>query len=312
MMEKHKFRFPIPLEKEEIGNQKSREKKVSIKQLIANQQNAKISTGPVTIQGKEIVAKNAIKHGIFTKDLLIGAGAANENLVEYEELLDKLMECLLPRNQIESLLVEKIAVDFWRLRRTIRFEAGSISKHIEQLIKSGYSERSDNDTLDREIEYAEKRIRWNTAYLKHLRKNEVTFDQPTWESKSILSDIVEDFRLIARGLSNLTAAEHNSLYKEEGTFKSLSELLARHGYSQDEQIATRLIEIYVEENQKLNREIESLQKRKVGNQVEDLRNEMIGSVPEGEDAEKAMKYERSIQKSIFQNLFLLKKLQGLF
>ena len=38
----------------------------------------------------------------------------------------------------------------------------------------------------------------------------------------------------------------------------------------------------------------------------------IGSVPSEENSEKALKYERSIQKSIFQNLFLLKKLQRVF
>jgi hypothetical protein len=35
------------------------------------------------------------------------------------------------------------------------------------------------------------------------------------------------------------------------------------------------------------------------------------SLPDGYGAEKVMKYEKSIQKSIFQNLSVLKKLQSL-
>ena len=45
----------------------------SEKQLLANLQNAQLSTGPVTIEGKEVIATNAIKHGIFTKDLILNS-----------------------------------------------------------------------------------------------------------------------------------------------------------------------------------------------------------------------------------------------
>jgi hypothetical protein len=109
------------------------------KQLIANQQNAQLSTGPSTISGKAIVATNAIKHGIFTKDLILPSEEEKENIEDYEELLCNLVDSLGPCNQMESLLVEKIAVDFWRLRRTIRFETGSITKYIKSLLEECYS-----------------------------------------------------------------------------------------------------------------------------------------------------------------------------
>jgi hypothetical protein len=206
---------------------------------------------------------------------------------------------------------EQIAVDFWRLRRTIRFESGSISKHIEDLIKSHYSGTNKSDWLDKRIERSKDQIIWNAAYLKYLRKGEVTFNEPTWEGKNISSDVIEDFRLIANALPNLTRAERDRLYELEWTFNDLAALLARNGYSQDEQIATRLIELYTIENEKLEREIDELHQQKVRNQAEDRLNAMIGSVPADENAEKALKYESSIQKSVFQNIFLLKKLQGM-
>lgn len=39
---------------------------------------------------------------------------------------------------------------------------------------------------------------------------------------------------------------------------------------------------------------------------------MLGMVPAAESTDKIMKYERSLQKSIFQNILMLKKLQGFF
>ncbi len=75
------------------------------KQITSNQQNALLSTGAVTEEGKAMVSKNAIKHGIFTKDLIISAGDGKEDESEYKQLLDNLTECLNPRDQMESLLV---------------------------------------------------------------------------------------------------------------------------------------------------------------------------------------------------------------
>jgi len=44
----------------------------SEKQKQANKKNAKLSSGPKTPAGKSKVAKNAVQHGIFTKELVIG------------------------------------------------------------------------------------------------------------------------------------------------------------------------------------------------------------------------------------------------
>jgi hypothetical protein len=118
------------------------------KQLLANQQNAQVSTGPMTEKGKIVVSANAIKHGIFTKDLILSSNIGQESESEYQEILDNLEGSLSPCNQMESLLVEKIAVDFWRLRRTIRFETGSLAKCINSLLKDIYSfGNKNNETL---------------------------------------------------------------------------------------------------------------------------------------------------------------------
>ena len=44
---------------------------ISYSQASANQSNAQKSTGPVTEEGKAIVSNNAIKHGLFSKRLIL-------------------------------------------------------------------------------------------------------------------------------------------------------------------------------------------------------------------------------------------------
>jgi len=49
------------------------------KQVEANKQNALVSTGPVTAEGKALVSQNAVKHGIFARDLIITSGDGKED-----------------------------------------------------------------------------------------------------------------------------------------------------------------------------------------------------------------------------------------
>ena len=103
----------------------------SQQQIKANQQNAKNSSGPITPEGKAIVSTNALKHGIFAKDLVITTGDGKENEEDYKTLLAELMIDFVPRGKMESLLVEKIAVNYWRLRRLIRYESGEIRNLLD-------------------------------------------------------------------------------------------------------------------------------------------------------------------------------------
>ena len=197
------------------------------KQLIANQQNAKLSTGPSTMIGKAVVAANAIKHGIFTKDLILSSESERESIEDYEELLCNLVDSLGPCNQMESLLVEKIAVDFWRLRRTIRFETGSIAKCIKSLLEDFYSGgHKDNNKIDKEIHEVKSRLAWNVTYIECLSKREVTFDNPEWHGPNVSSDIVDDFYMLAKEIPSLSKEQRERLYYTgDFTFDELQVLL---------------------------------------------------------------------------------------
>lgn len=285
----------------------------SEKQLLANQQNALLSSGPKTAKGKAIVATNAIKHGIFTKDLIINSVHGKENEEEYLEMLNNLIVCLSPQNQMESLLVEKIAIDFWRLRRVIRFEAGSIGKCLETIFNEFYAyNRKNNEAIGIEIQWNKEYTDWIASYVEYLKKEEVCFDQPTWKGEGIESDILEDFRLIVKSLVHLTYEEKEKLLYGDSNFAKLRAFLAQNGYSSKNEISAKLIEIYATQTLRLKREIKELEQKRLTNVEADRLNSMLGMIPQEDSTGKILKYERSIQKSIFQNLFFLKKLQGSF
>jgi hypothetical protein len=82
-------------------------------QVTANRLNAAKSTGPRTPQGKEIVAQNALKHGLLARRDVI----AGEDQEEFDLHRSRLLADLAPGRPVESLLAEQIVSLSWRLRR---------------------------------------------------------------------------------------------------------------------------------------------------------------------------------------------------
>src|ERR1035438_2103705 len=93
------------------------------KRATANRRNARLSTGPKTQAGKNQSRRNALKHGVLASALLIKKGGGAEDAAEFEELLAALNRDLAPVGRLEEMMVEKIAVCWWRQKRALRFEA---------------------------------------------------------------------------------------------------------------------------------------------------------------------------------------------
>ncbi len=107
------------------------EKVVSNEQRLANRQNARHSTGPKTPTGKAHSSRNALKHGLLAKDVVISGPQLSEIQADFDALLADLMTELHPRTLIEETLVERVATCYWRLRRAQRFEVGAIRDALE-------------------------------------------------------------------------------------------------------------------------------------------------------------------------------------
>jgi hypothetical protein len=100
----------------------------SLKKREANRRNAQLSSGPRTERGKSHSRRNAVKHGILASALLIRSGPGTEDAAEFEELFAALNRDLLPVGRLEEMLVEKVAVCWWRQQRALRCEAGLIRR----------------------------------------------------------------------------------------------------------------------------------------------------------------------------------------
>ena len=95
------------------------------KQINANKKNALLSKGPKTDLGKLNSSKNSLKHGLTAKQLVIG-----ENLKEFEQYRDQMIEALKPVGILQEQLVFKIIDVGFRLRRIGKIEAGIYNQEI--------------------------------------------------------------------------------------------------------------------------------------------------------------------------------------
>ena len=85
--------------------------------------------GPRTAIGKERSKRNAIKHGIFAREVLL----PSERNSDFNRLLEGLRKDYKPKGTLENLLVERLAEILWRRCRLIRAEKGEIRKASEFL-----------------------------------------------------------------------------------------------------------------------------------------------------------------------------------
>lgn len=107
---------------------------VTQKQLRANQENSKKSTGPKTCLGKMIVSKNAVKHGIFSTVTPVN----EEEWLDYQEFSKEMNACFKPTNLFQRCLVDRVISTAWRLRRIL---------DIETLILQSSQENSLSNTI---------------------------------------------------------------------------------------------------------------------------------------------------------------------
>ena len=109
------------------------------KQVEANQVNCKHSTGPISVEGKTIVAKNALKHGIFSKQILL----EGESKKDFELLKNEFYMQFSPEGFLEQLLCERALTAAWRLSRVTQME----TLLIDHTAKKTYANRSISEVL---------------------------------------------------------------------------------------------------------------------------------------------------------------------
>ena len=91
-------------------------------QILANRCNSQKSTGPRTRKGKEVVSRNAVKHGLTARQNVI----RSESQAEFDRCRDRMLDELAPASPMERMLAERIVSLSWRLQRTGRIQNQTI------------------------------------------------------------------------------------------------------------------------------------------------------------------------------------------
>ena len=90
----------------------------------ANRANSLLSTGPRTPEGKQASAKNALRHGLTGRTVLL----PSDDLERYAAFCESFKRDLKPVGPLEESLVQNIADSQWRLERIAALEANVIEQ----------------------------------------------------------------------------------------------------------------------------------------------------------------------------------------
>jgi hypothetical protein len=127
----------------------------------ANAQNAKLSTGPRTDEGKAASSRNALKHGLTAKEVVVEPGRE----AEFEAYRDDLSQDLGPEGAAEMELFNRAVHAGWNLHRIREIESAMMREGILDPLL----DESETRTLDRMLRYYSLYDRIYNRSIKELR-----------------------------------------------------------------------------------------------------------------------------------------------
>jgi hypothetical protein len=103
----------------------------SFRQIEANRRNARLSTGPVTEEGKRKSRQNAVRHDLRAETVV----DALEDAVDYAVFEMAVTADYDAQSAVERELVLRLASLLWRLRRATAIESGLFKIHAKHLLQ---------------------------------------------------------------------------------------------------------------------------------------------------------------------------------
>jgi hypothetical protein len=190
------------------------------RQIAANRANALCSTGPKTAEGKAAVRFNAAKHCLLAEAALM----PDENPDEVKSVRDALRDELQPQGELETLLVDRVASCFWRLRRAIKVEAGLfVREHYSEIARQANSYASELQRTERQDLWDRQDGKYVTdeeAYVEAIKRRDEANKIVNGENCALGGAFAND-AAGANAFSKLSAYEARI---ERSLFKSLTEL----------------------------------------------------------------------------------------
>lgn len=277
---------------------------LSLQKISANRRNAQLSTGPKTALGKGKSALNAVKHGIFAKELMKNVSA--EELQNFEVLKLGLVESLKPKDAMQAVLCEKISVDIWRLRKVLAFEQGATQLEMLNLDTSDSPvDLSRREVLVGHLESYKSELK-NLNQLKNLINNDAldNLSELSGEIYELLFEVIQ--RVKQRFPEIYEKVEIDYLHECENLRDFCEQNdIEIETFKQDllDRIENKLRSGSNMPNYYENKLQEFDHKRSI--------YESVAQLPSAENTDKVIRYETHLQRSIEKNLRLLRSLQGI-
>jgi hypothetical protein len=269
-------------------------------------------TGPRSPEGKERSKHNALRHGIFSEVTVL----PGESIDEYGSLLKGLSEALKPKERLEKLLVEKLAMLSWRHRRLLQAEGAEIRQGSEFL------EWDQRTRYTHEAEMTKRRMPrlfksgieklclipeiQNPEILEYCLKLLLDLQKGT-KSRGFSEDDDRSILEIVYGADlNVYGTLRNRYFKLLTTSKTPEEERQRKGSLTPEQCKDRLVSEIDAEIQRLRGyRQEQAEKESERTKLEILRRK----VPESAKLDRLLRYETSLERAFDRTLTQLERAQ---
>jgi hypothetical protein len=101
----------------------------TLKQIEAARRNGAKSRGPVTAEGKARSSRNAVTHGLNSRDIVL----STEDAPAFEQLRNEYWDHYAPSTRPECDLVNDIVAARWRLDRLLSMETAAMENAMDQM-----------------------------------------------------------------------------------------------------------------------------------------------------------------------------------
>lgn len=271
---------------------------ISEKQLAANRQNALKSTGPKTQAGKALASRNSLKHGLLAKNVVITEGEGAEDQQAFDALLADFIGEFNPVGSLEEMLVEKIAVCYWRMSRANRYEVGVLRQHLDTATDDYYKKSHDTDAqIDDKIlecQQALKNWQYDLDKLSQLFEKEASLEE-IYTDDEIWDGLSETYSYLLIGATD---------YSPRG----IKDALTRKGFT-NMQIWQLLIESCQKQFDRAKTMIPKLQKDKTQNRLRLSALKQRGSLPPKSEMDNLLRYETAIERQLYKAISQLERCQ---
>lgn len=292
---------------------------VTEKQLAANRKNALKSTGPKTQAGKAFASKNSLKHGLLAQNVVITEGEGAEDQQAFDDLLADFIVQFNPVGSLEEMLVEKIAVCYWRMGRAHRFEVGVLRSELDTITDNYYNSygTKTDEQIDNEIaEYLEKieALKSNRKTLKRFYKQGKALSaiddwEENWKEISYhLPESGEQGQTQAFTIKCIPYKDDKDSLEPEPPSNPIRNQFSEEGFS-DEKIWQLHIQDCQDRIDIYQKSIESLQNEKITHKLRLSAHKQIAALPDRHEMDKLLRYETAIERQLYKAISQLERCQ---